>query len=156
MVINDIIPLAYKRKKKVLLLVNRTKLAEQYLKEIRSTVVEGIIDYNPTCHSQVNYYDHCTLILTYQQLEYRLTNNLNLALSELDNYDVVVADEVHYWLNDSTFNPRSRLSAEAVLMFLCTKTRYLMTATMEDIMPIILQPGSFMEPLFTQIGRAHV
>ncbi len=155
MVINKIIPLAFKQKKKVLLLVNRTRLAEQYLKDIRSIVVKGIIDYNPSFHSLANDYDHCLLVMTYQQLEYRLSNNLEATLLELDKYDIVVADEVHYWLNDSTFNPGNRLSAEAVLMYLCTKTRYLMSATMDEIKPILLQPGSYMKPLFTPQDRFY-
>ena len=155
MVTNHIIPLAFKQKKKVLLLVNRTKLADQYLKDIRCTVVEGIVSYNPICHSLVNDFDQCLLILTYQQLDFMLANNLEATLSEIDKYDIVVADEVHYWLHDSTFNPGSRLSAEAVLMFLCAKTRYLMSATMDDIKPILLEPGKYMNPLFTPYNRFY-
>lgn len=149
----EIISRAYRQKKKVLLLVNRSKLSDQYRKEIMDAVILGIMSYDPNNHSLQNDYDNCLTLMTYQQLEAMIANDRESALKELDRFDIVIADEVHYFLNDATFNPKTRLSAEAVLMYLAHKTRYLLSATMDNVKPIILQPWKFFDPIFSPQER---
>lgn len=155
MCINEVIPRAYLRKMKVLLVVNRSKLNDQYRKEIMEAVIKGIMLYDPNNHSLVNDYDNCLSLMTYQQLEAMIANDREAALKELDKIDIVIADEVHYFLNDATFNPKTRLSAEAVLMYLANKTRYLLSATMDNVKPVILQPWKYFDPIFSPQERYY-
>jgi hypothetical protein len=156
MSIYEIIPRAYQQKKKVLLLVNRSKLNDQYRKEIMEAVIKGIMSYDPNNHSLQNDYDNCLTLMTYQQLEVMIANDRESTLKDLDKIDILIADEVHYFLNDATFNPKTRLSAEAVLMYLANKTRYLLSATMENVKPVILQPWKSFNPIFSPQERYYL
>lgn len=153
MISKIIIPKAYWDKKKVLLLVNRAKLKDQYDKDMSNIVYEGLVNFNPCTHSLRNLYDHSLLIITYQNLESELANNLECTLKKLDKYDIIIADEIHYILKDATFNPSTRLSAETLLMYLAQKTRYFLSATMENLKPIIFRPNKIMKPIFTSEER---
>lgn len=149
MVSNMIIPNAFYDSKKVLLLVNRKKLEDQYISEIQKAVCEGIVKNNPITHSITSIYDKCLTVKSYQMLEQELSNRCELTLQELNKYDIVIADEVHYLLSDANFNTYTSLSAEAILMYLGQKTRYFMSATMEYIREIILNPGAYITPRFS-------
>lgn len=149
MITNSIVAKAYWQQKKVLIIVNRKKLADQYDKDEMKMVINGDVDYAPSTHSLCNNHDPCCVIMSYQQLEVMIQNNFLNTLEEIDKFDIVVADEIHYLLSDSTFNPKTRLSAEAILMFLAPKTRYFLSATMNDINIIIQKPWRFFKPLFT-------
>jgi superfamily II DNA or RNA helicase len=155
MYINKIIPKAYQQKKRVLVVLNRSKLNDQTRKKMMESVIKGILPYDPTNHSLQNDYDNCLTLMTYQQLEYMIANDRESALKELDKIDIVIADEVHYFLSDATFNPKTRLSAEAVLMYLANKTRYLISATMDNVKPIILQPWKYFKPIFSPQERYY-
>lgn len=149
MIINNIVVNAYWQRKKVVIFTNRVKLTDQYIKEEMQIVFNGDVDFAPSTHSLCNSYEPCCVIMSYQQLETKMQSNLRNTLDEIDKFDVVVADEIHYILSDSTFNPKTRLSAEAILMFLAPKVRYFLSATMEDVNMIIKKPWAFFEPLFT-------
>ncbi len=153
MITNNIVSKAYWQRKKVLILANRKKLADQYNKDEMKVVINGDVDYAPSTHSLCNNRDPCSVIMSYQQLEEMIKNNMQNTLEELDKFDIVVADEIHYLLCDSTFNPKTRLSAEAVLMFLAPKTRYFLSATMDDIGSIIKKPWQIFKPIFTSEDR---
>jgi hypothetical protein len=153
MITERIVAKAYWQRKKVIIFANRKKLADQYNKDEMKVVINGDVDYAPSTHSLCNNHDPCCVIMSYQQLEVMIQNNLLTTLEELDKFDIVVADEIHYLLSDSTFNPRTRLSAEAILMFLAPKTRYFLSATMNDISIIIQKPWQFFKPLFTSEDR---
>ena len=155
MCICEIIPKAYRQKKKVLALVNRSKLNDQYRKEIMDAVIKGIMPYDPNTHCLQNDFDNCLTLMTYQQLETMIANDRETTLKELDRYSIVIADEIHYLLNDATFNPRTRLSAEVVLMYLANKTRYLLSATMDNVQPLIFKPWKYFHPLFTLPERFY-
>ena len=155
MCVNKIIPKAYTEQKKVLLLVNRSKLSDQYKKDIMQRVINGSLDYNPCTHSLSNDFDRCLTIMTYQKLEELLANYREDTLRDLDKNDILIADEVHYFLNDSTYNPSNILSAEIVLLFMASKTRYLLSATLDNIKPIILNPIKYFKPIFTPLERFY-
>ncbi len=153
MITNSIVAKAYWQQKKVIIFANRKKLADQYNKDEMKVVINGDVNYAPSTHSLCNSYDPCCVIMSYQQLEVMIQNNFLYALEELDKFDIVVADEIHYLLSDSTFNPKTRLAAEAILMYLAPKTRYFLSATMNDINIIIQKPWTFFKPLFTSEDR---
>jgi len=73
--------------KTILLLTNRDILKEQNLKEL-SEENNNIID-----------------VKNYQQIEYAILNG-----KLINNYDIVVADEIHYFFLDSTFSRKTDIS----------------------------------------------
>lgn len=59
-----------------------------------------------------NHYPRSTVdVISYQTLE----NEMNLTSQFLDMYDFVVLDEVHYFLSDADFNPKTNLSFEKII-----------------------------------------
>lgn len=155
MCVNKIIPKAYTEQKKVLLLVNRSKLSDQYKKDVMQTVINGILAYNPCTHALHNDFENCLTVMTYQKLEELLANHREDTLRNLDKNDILIADEVHYFLNDATYNPSNILSAEIVLLYMASKTRYLLSATLDNIKPIILNPLKYFKPIFTPLERFY-
>jgi len=71
--------------KTILLLTNRDILKEQNLKEL---VEDNVID-----------------VKNYQQIEYAILNG-----KPINSYDIVVADEIHYFFLDSTFSRKTDIS----------------------------------------------
>ena len=72
--------------------------------------------------------DDTITFATYQTIE-ALAMNTSLAV---DNYDFIVADECHYFLDDSGFNNRTDVSLDWILSQQ-SATRILMTATCDGI-----------------------
>lgn len=153
MVTREIIPKAYFSNKKVLLLVNRSKLSDQYKLDIMRAVYNNKTDFSPCTNTITCEPDNCLTIMSYQQIEAMVSSYNNQTLQYFDRFDIVIADEVHYFLSDSTFNTNTSLSAEIVLMYLAKKTRYFLSATMENIRDVIINPHSHIFSCFTPESR---
>lgn len=85
-VLNKLYHYAREQEEKILLLVPRVLIKEQFLREQKNNIQNITIQ-------------------TYQWLE-----NLEDINSELTHYDYIVADEAHYFLRDSSFNYNTRKS----------------------------------------------
>lgn len=80
--------------KNILLLTNRDILKEQNIKEIaEDTENSNIIE-----------------VKNYQQIEYALLHG-----KTIDHYDIIIADEIHYFFLDSTFSRKTDISFDWVI-----------------------------------------
>lgn len=132
---------AKKNNKKILLLSNRDILKKQFEKELEVRENTEIID-----------------IVNYQLIEDRILHNKDI--SKFKDYDYIVADEAHYFFDDSSFNDTTDLSLEWILNQE-DKTRIFMSATSDfltryltghkkiDIIPYIIEDDyTYIENLY--------
>lgn len=92
---NNLYAIAKRDKKRILMLIHRTNCVNQFQMEIEKDSKTDVID-----------------IMTYQSIDslYRQQKEF-----DFDHYDIIVADEFHYFLQDSAFNKYTDLSLEAIL-----------------------------------------
>ena len=103
----------YKNTKKILFLVNRSKLKEQIKKNIRDLKLTNVT------------------VMTYQMMQELIIKN------EFKNeYDILVCDEIHYMIADS-WNDKSDISWRYIINECDNKTRIFMTATGEVVFGMI-------------------
>lgn len=109
--------LRYARQKnyRILYLVNRTILKEQIERDIEtdSINISPFID-----------------VETYQVLEQSIRNN---TAQRFTNYNIVVADEAHYFLSDATFNTSTQLSYNWIEKHYKYKIRIYISATLNNL-----------------------
>ncbi|WP_343224579.1 DEAD/DEAH box helicase family protein [Paenibacillus sp. ACRSA] len=94
---------------KILFLVNRTRLKDQFVEEIQKDGKDDVID-----------------IFLYQKVESRLGREK--AATFKDDYTYIVCDEFHYFLTDSTYNSNTDTSFKLIMSH-SNKTRIFMSAT---------------------------
>lgn len=116
----------------ILYLVNRKVLKEQIQEQVSNHVRELSIAYP---YSQ--WYENIN-VMSYQQLEEMIENSSMIQVVNYlsYNYQYIVADEAHYFLQDSTYNVKTILSFEAVRQA-SIPTKIFMSATLEDIKEVI-------------------
>lgn len=103
---------AKQKGKKILMLVPRIDILDEFKREIESEGKQDIID-----------------VRTYQSMEMDLIKNKDTFLNE---YAYIVNDEFHYYINDASFGDSTDLSLDAVLK--CSSAvKIFMSATGNDI-----------------------
>jgi hypothetical protein len=111
----------------MLILVNRVRLKEQYVKkisEMNRRIKDELKDSNS--NKKIDIYKHVE-VLTYHNVENGIVDN-DKEIIDLSRYDYIVCDESHYFITDSTFNHITDVSLEAILK--TTKaTKIFMSAT---------------------------
>lgn len=110
--------------KRILYLVNRTRLLKQFEHELIEQSKLDVID-----------------LMLYQQIEKRLLHQ-KLDSSFLMKYDYIVCDEFHYFFTDASFNITTDLSIEAILKA-SHATRILTSATCEYIVSYLKDYRNF-------------
>lgn len=93
---NELYNYAKSKNKKILMLVHRSNCKKQFYEEIKANHKEDIIK-----------------IETYQNLE-----NMKLykkATLDFSQYDYIICDEFHYFINDAKFNERTDISFNAIV-----------------------------------------
>lgn len=143
-VLNKIIPyyLSMNNKRKVLIICNRTLLKDQYLQNLRR---------------QFGYYDSVYLcdVMTYQELERYISNLLDVT-NLFVNYSAVVCDEAHYFYSDSDFNKSTYGLLRAILFAGYSKSMIFMSATTEEIVPIIQHSWKDIYDYFKLVGTEDI
>ncbi len=92
----------------MLYLVNRKILKKQILEELLD--IQNKLENSDSIGNATRYIK----VMTYQELEEKLLVD-NTMYSYYDNYFYIVADECHYFLNDSAFNPKTGLSYDFLI-----------------------------------------
>lgn len=113
---NVLYSIAKQERKKILMLVNRTRIRNQFNEEV---------EYKE---------DNILSIMTYQYLENEILKNNKTILA---CYDYIVCDEFHYFLSDAEFNQYTDLSLYEILETYATKI--FMSATGEECSRYIKQ-----------------
>ncbi|KAA0957720.1 DNA helicase [Planococcus sp. ANT_H30] len=105
---NNLYAIAKRDKKRILMLIHRTNCVNQFQMEIEKDNKTDVID-----------------IMTYQSIEYKMKNKQEF---NFDQYDIICADEMHYFFSDASYNKYTDLSLEAILKQ-TNKIRIFMSAT---------------------------
>lgn len=92
---NDLYEFAKRNNKRILMLIHRRNCTDQFLLEIKAANKEDVID-----------------IRTYQSIEAVEKSGI---IYELGMYDIIVADEWHYFMSDASFNKYTDISLDAIL-----------------------------------------
>ena len=127
-----LLELAILRQCRILYLVNRKVLQEQIQKEVDDAIREYTVKNGILYTTAYN-----ITIMSYQALEEMIERNgFPWIIGFLAQYAYLVADEVHYFLQDSTYNTNTALSFEAI-MSQVGLVRIFMSATIKDIKAVI-------------------
>ena len=118
-----LLPCAVERNLKILYLVNRKVLKEQFEEELRGRVK---VDLNRGFDCDI--LNHIE-IKTYQMIETALIDNISI-IQELNQYSYIVYDECHYFYSDSNFNTNTMVSYDILRGICCWKIQIFMSATM--------------------------
>lgn len=137
------IPLMMERNQKFIMFVNRVSLLEQIRKEFDEFFYEKFptVQYSPPYE-----------ITTYQKLEVD-TMHRQPVVSYLESFNYIICDEAHYFMTDSSFNPKTQFAFDSLVAVMPRLMIIMMSATMERVKPIVssayqqsfekLQPGLF-------------
>ncbi|MDR0922922.1 MAG: DEAD/DEAH box helicase family protein, partial [Hungatella sp.] len=136
-----LIPDAKRKGKSVLLFSNRVALNRQTKKRLAKIFeLEYLVDrYTDEGLDEFTDFGNLTVV-SYQQLEAWINEN-SYKLGELKKKDFayVVCDEAHYFTSDCSFNAFTDNSLEYIANHYLTSVRIYMTATQEEIFPILRQ-----------------
>lgn len=136
-IVHSLIPKVLSEGKRLLYLCNRTALYTQVSQTI-NTVYTDVINRNSPMMN--GYYKFGTppaiVVQTYQKLEVLISNGFNW-IQEWGYFDYIVVDECHYFVQDSSFNPYTCLSFEAIFSQRCQI--FCMSATMDEFKSLIYQ-----------------
>lgn len=121
---------------RMLVVGSRTALMDQCrIEAAKHEYPDALTDFTPTGLRK-----HMTFgkvdIITYQSLFNKLENN---TLKDLDDYDVIVMDEAHYFTQDAAFSLITRHLHEMIVKKFAKARRIYLTATPESCMDAIIQ-----------------
>lgn len=136
-ILKTLLPWAYERRKRILILCNREALRNQIERDVNrlGSIEVSYEDYDPSLGGIVNKpaidnkYEHTICVETYQWLETFLQRNEDAAKTYLRSFDYIVSDEYHYMVTDASFNDHVDASYEAIKELWTTKTCIFMSAT---------------------------
>lgn len=120
---------AIRRKMRVLILVPRVILLQQYEADMQQMIQENFGDLIAIAR--------LVSIKTYQQVEQRMKE-----IDWTEKYDLIIADEFHYLLDDAEFNPNTIYSLE-FLKEQKKAIKVLISATGEDILEFLQEEKIF-------------
>lgn len=136
-VINSLISKTLREGKRLLYLCNRTALCSQVRQAIDASYADVINRNSPMANG---YYGVGTppaiAVQTYQSLEFLISAGFDW-IHEWGYFDYIVADECHYFVQDTSFNPYTYLSFEAIFSQRCQI--FYMSATMDEFDVLIRQ-----------------
>lgn len=116
-----------KRGKKLLILCNRRLLRLQYW----NSIVDQFVSYAEI--------EECVTIITYQQLAEMLKQKKSVK-RYFESFELIVSDECHYFYSDSDFNGFGTYALlQEIVGAGALKTMIFMSATMEEVKPLIVQ-----------------
>lgn len=118
------------RNEKILYLVHRAPLAEQFKMEVRADRKDDIIN-----------------IKTYQSIEAKITNNKECAETVFGEYRYIVCDEFHYFCGDSSFNSRTDISFKNIFKY-DKAIKICMSATPDEMKKVLTEYANHLELKF--------
>lgn len=130
---------AFSQRKRILYLVNRIVLQKQMLERQRKRVSdwEQYLETQPFWMHDLRKEPGNFVITTYQTLEMALVTNNVADINYFNSFDIVVADESHYFIADSLFNPNTVHSFEFLVQNYRNRQLIFMSATMQNLYPIL-------------------
>jgi hypothetical protein len=134
---NIIIKNTIETTKKILIISNRLCTNRQEkIRICKLTSCEDYLeDYTPKGLDKVERFKNVRLV-TYQKLEAYLNDPLKL--NEFSQYDIVIQDEVHYYILDSPFNNKTYKTLKKSIEVFKNSIRIYMTSTPSEVFSSIL------------------
>ena len=124
-VLSEFLPFCVAQRRKVAILCNRRLLREQYLYDLAEMYTRYYI-----MNEQVQ-------LFTYQTLAEYIMKGQNLG-KVLEDFDVIVCDEAHYFYADADFNVYGTFILLQVLIKICIhKSILFITATADEVIPLL-------------------
>lgn len=126
---------------KILILCNRILLRIQY--------------WNSLLKQFENYYEieQCVTVMTYQQFEEAVKNRSSVDQLFKD-FEAIICDECHFFYSDSDFNGYGTFALlQAIACAGVTKTLIFMSATMDEVGPLIKQTLENCMTILSRTGR---
>ena len=133
------------RQFKILILSNRVALNVQnklsYIKIVDHNSGADVPKYRETFENlsdieKNNFYDFGNVhILSYQQVFFKIRIQQVLSLE----YDFVIFDEAHFFVQDSVFNPHTEILMQKIISATQNAVRIYMSATLEEVMQPIME-----------------
>lgn len=120
-ILEEALPYWLVEEKKVLILVNRNSLRKQYI-------------YQQALSQDT--YETGVKIKTYQEFAGEIRKEGKL-VDAFHNYNVVVLDEVHFFISDSDFNPADTYIVWQAILHSCAQCMVFMSATLEELQPFL-------------------
>lgn len=129
------------KRKRILILCNRVLLRMQYW----SSLLRQFENYSEI--------EQCVTVLTYQQLEDKVKSGESID-GLFNDYSAVVCDECHFFYADSDYNNYGTfVLLQAIACAGATKTMIFMSATMEEVQPLIEQTLKNCMTVLRRTGR---
>ena len=130
---------AFSQGKRILYLVNRIVLQQQMLERQKQRVIawEQFIETQSFWLHDIRKEPGNFVISTYQALEMAIVTNNEADLNYFLSFDIAVADEAHYFLADSLFNPNTVHSFEFLVQNFRNRQLIFMSATMQNFYPVL-------------------
>ncbi|MCI8615309.1 MAG: DEAD/DEAH box helicase family protein [Lachnospiraceae bacterium] len=138
----QVLLLCFRRKRgKILILCNRILLRTQYW----SSLLGQFENYREI--------EQCVTVMTYQQLEEKVKNTSSID-GLLRDYNTIVCDECHFFYTDSGYNNYGTyVLLQAIACAGAAKTMIFMSATMEEVKPLIEQTLRNCMTILSRTGR---
>lgn len=136
-ILNELLNYAMQQGRRILYLVNRTILKDQFIKKCNEQVAELCIRYGQI----IKIWDYIR-ICTYQEIEQKLkcgnADPLNANIQDekgnpIESYYYVVYDECHYFYADADFNPGTEISYVYLTQSFRHVVQIFMSATIENM-----------------------
>lgn len=129
---------ALSSRKRILYLTNREILYLQMKKRQEQRIIEKMICINSFWERDIPKENEDNFsIVTYQQLENALVCRNYHKIQYFASFDIVICDEAHYFIADSTFNTNTVVSFEFVISNYRNKLMLFLTATHRNILGIL-------------------
>lgn len=126
---------------RILILCNRILLRTQYW----SSLLGQFENYREI--------EQCVTVMTYQQLEEKVKNTSSID-TLFSDYSAIVCDECHFFYSDSDYNNYGTyVLLQAIACAGATKTMIFMSATMEEVKPLIEQTLKNCMTILSRTGR---
>lgn len=124
--------------KRILYCTNRVMLKNQMLERQNARILEEEMRPKPFWQTFWKMEYGNFQIITYQQIEAAVLHNNSQAIDFFRSFDIVIADECHYFLADSNFNPNTIVSFEFILTNFKNRQIIFMSATMRNFYGLLL------------------
>lgn len=150
--------------KRVLYLTNRVMLCQQMIQRQFQRIIKRQMETKSFWQNFLPKEEEKFYIGTYQQLEYALVWNNFEQINFFKSFDILICDESHYFIADSTFNTNTILSFKFVIENYRNKQLFFLTATDRNFLGVLTnylnrttkKTDLFVEGMFPGFQRLHL
>lgn len=150
-ILNKLVKFSAIEGKKILYLVNRSILKEQIEEKVNTEIKCRLrSDRNITSENLANVIN----VKLYQTIENECKTNSDFGSIRQEKYDFIIADECHYFWEDSTFNTCTQLSYDWIMSWKENTTLTFISATIDRMKDYILQDNNIHEATEEEKNRS--